>query len=87
MSLFKQLFGRKESQSGSVAKNRLKVILVHDRVDLSPGKMDQLKRDLAAVISKYVEVDQDGIDIALTDSKRQSRLTAHIPVTGLARQK
>ena len=86
MSLFKQLFGRRVAQSGKVAKTRLKVILVHDRVDLSPGKMDQLKRDLAAVISKYVEIDQGGIDLALTDANRQSRLTAHIPVTGLSRQ-
>jgi cell division topological specificity factor len=87
MSFFKRLFGREDSQSGDVARNRLQVILVHDRVDLSPGKMDQLKRDIAAVISRYVEVDQEGIDIALTDSNRRSRLTAHIPVTGQARSK
>lgn len=80
MSFFDRLLNRKGSNSGNVAKNRLQLVLVHDRVDLSPGKMDQLKDDLIQVISKYVEIDQHGIDIALTNNNRQSRLTAHIPV-------
>ena len=87
MKLLYRLFGRKEPNSREVARNRLKVILVHDRVNLSPGKMEQLKDDLVEVISKYVEIDQDGIDIALTASNRQSRLTAEFPVIGLSRQK
>lgn len=88
MTFFNKLFGRGEPKSRDLAKNRLQVILVHDRVDLSPGKMEQLKNELAGVISKYVEIDPDGIDIALTNTNRQSKLTAQIPVTGgLARQK
>ncbi|HRV96679.1 MAG TPA: cell division topological specificity factor MinE [Anaerolineae bacterium] len=83
MSFFDRLLGRKESNSSNVAKNRLQLVLVHDRVDLSPGKMDQLKDDLIEVISKYVEIDQHGIDIALTNSNRQSRLTAQIPVVNV----
>ncbi|MCB0169422.1 MAG: cell division topological specificity factor MinE [Anaerolineae bacterium] len=83
MSFFDRLLGRKKSNSSNVAKNRLQLVLVHDRVDLSPGKMDQLKDDLIEVISKYVEIDQHGIDIALTNSNRQSRLTAQIPVVNV----
>lgn len=83
MSFFDRLLGRTGSNSGNVAKNRLQLVLVHDRVDLSPGKMDQLKDDLIQVISKYVEIDQDGIDIAFTNSNRQSRLTAQIPVVNV----
>lgn len=83
MSFFDRLLGRTESNSSQVAKNRLQLVLVHDRVDLSPGKMDQLKDDLIEVISKYVEIDQHGIDIALTNSNRQSRLTAQIPVVNV----
>ena len=82
MSLFNRLLGRNEPNSRAMARNRLKVILVHDRVDLSPGKMEQLKHDLAIVISKYVEIDQDGIELALTDTNRQSHLTAQFPVVG-----
>jgi cell division topological specificity factor len=87
MGLFNRFLGRDEQKSRQVARNRLKVILVHDRVNLSPGKMDQLKDDLVEVISRYVEIDRDGIDIALTASNRQSRLTAQFPVIGLSRQK
>ena len=82
MKFLNRLFGRSESKSGAIAKNRLQLVLVHDRVDLSPGEMDLLKDELIQVISKYVEIDQGGIEIALTNNNRQSRLTAHIPVTG-----
>ena len=88
MTFLDRIFGRRESKSRDLAKDRLQVILVHDRVDLSPGKMEQLKSELAEVISKYVAIDPDGIDISLTDSNRQSKLTAQIPVTGgVARQR
>ena len=82
MNLFSRLFGQGEPKSGTVAKNRLQLVLVHDRINLSPGKMDQLKDELIEVISKYVEIDQEGIDIVLTNDKRQSSLTAHFPVVG-----
>jgi cell division topological specificity factor MinE len=49
--------------------------------------MEQLKKELVEVISKYVEIDPHGIDITLTNTNRQSQLTAHVPVTGTARQK
>lgn len=82
MSVFTRLFGRKETSS-TVAKNRLQLVLVHDRVDLTPGKMEQMKDELIQVISKYVEIDRQGIDIALTKNNNQSRLTAHIPLLGV----
>jgi cell division topological specificity factor len=82
MNIFNRLFGRSEPKSGSVAKNRLQLVLVHDRVNLSPGEMNLLKDELIQVISKYVEIDQQGIEISLSNNNRQSRLTAHFPVTG-----
>ena len=86
MNLFQRLLGGPEPTSRDVAKNRLQLVLVHDRVNLSPEKMNELKDKLIAVISEYVEIDHSGIEIALTKQGRQSRLTAHIPVVG-ARQK
>jgi cell division topological specificity factor len=79
MSIFGRWFGQKQNSS-SVAKSRLQLVLVHDRVDLSPGKMDEMKDELIAVISKYVDIDQKGIDIVLSEDNSQSRLTAHIPL-------
>ena len=81
MNSLNRLFGRPKNSS-NVAKNRLRQTLVHDRANLSPGKMDHLRADLAQVISRYVEIDQDRLNIALTDANRQSCLTAHVPVIG-----
>jgi cell division topological specificity factor len=86
MNILNRLLGRAEPTSREVAKDRLRLVLVQDRVNLSSEKMNELKDDLIKVISKYVEIDRDGIEISLTQSARQSRLTANIPVVG-ARQK
>lgn len=86
MNLLNRLLGRGEPTSREIAKDRLRLVLVQDRVNLSAEKMNELKDDLIKVISKYVEIDRDGIEIALTQTARQSRLTANIPVVG-ARQK
>jgi cell division topological specificity factor len=86
MNILNRLLGRVEPTSRDIAKDRLRLVLVQDRVNLSSEKMNELKDDLIKVISKYVEIDRDGIEISLTQNARQSRLTANIPVVG-ARQK
>ncbi len=85
MNIINRLLGRRKTSSKDIAKDRLQLVLVHDRVNLSQDKMGQLKDDLIRIISKYVEIDQEGINISLTKSGRQSRLTADIPIVG-ARQ-
>ncbi len=57
---------------------------MQDRVNLSPEKMNELKDELIQLISKYVEIDREGIDISLTKAGRRSRLTANIPVIGMS---
>jgi cell division topological specificity factor len=86
MNIFNRLLGRGEPTSRDIAKDRLRLVLVQDRVNLSSEKMNELKDELIRVISNYVEIDRNGIEISLTQSARQSRLTANIPVVG-ARQK
>lgn len=83
MSVFNWLLGRSERTSREIAKDRLQLVLVQDRVNLSPEKMNYLKDDLIKTISRYVEIDRDGIEISLTKSGRHSRLTADIPIIGL----
>ena len=79
MNLFQRLFGG-EPKSRDMAKDRLQLVLVQDRMNLPPHKMDQLKDELIQVISKYVEIEQDGIEISLAKMGRRSQLTANIPV-------
>jgi len=86
MNFFNRLLGNGGTKSGTIAKNRLQLVLVQDRVNLSPARMDLLKDDLIEVISKYVDIDTDRIDISLTNTNRQSQLIANIPVVG-SRQK
>jgi cell division topological specificity factor len=82
MSLASRLFGSRKSSSREIAKDRLQLVLVQDRVNVSPRLLQSLKDELIDVISKYVEIDVDATEISLQHSKRQSRLTADIPIVG-----
>lgn len=88
MDIFK-FFSRKKEKSKNVAKERLKLVLVHDRSQFSPKVLDMIKEDVIKVISKYADIDEDEIDITLTrmkkekDSKAMSALVANIPIKKL----
>jgi len=78
-------FFRKKT-SGSVAKDRLKLVLVSDRANCSPEIMEQMKNDIIQVISKYVEIDIEGLDIKITQTESEGNngtvpaLYANIPI-------
>jgi len=70
MGIISRLFGRKQPPSSQVAKERLQLVLIHDRVKLSPDVLQKMKDDLVTAISKYLDIDREGIQITLTQSKR-----------------
>lgn len=75
-----RVFGRTPKQgTGATAKERLQFILVHDRINLPPDRLEMMKKEILEVISKYVEVDGSGIDIALHNRQRDSLLVAEVP--------
>lgn len=85
--IFKFCF--KNRQSKSIALDRLKVLLISDRVDCNPDIMDMLKEDMAKVISKYLEIDTDSINIEIKKNPRdkstyQARLCANVPVKSVS---
>jgi cell division topological specificity factor len=86
MGFLNRVFGGRQQSSREIAKQRLQLVLVHDRVKISPAMLDKLKDELITVISRYVEIDADSVEVTFTQSKRQSRLTADIPVLGPARR-
>lgn len=86
MGFLDRLFGRREPSSSVVAKERLKLVLVHDRVKLSAAALEQMKDELITVISRYVAIDPSGVEVTFSQSRRESRLTADIPVVGPAGQ-
>ena len=72
MGFWDRLLGRKPS-SGQVAKDRLQLVLVHDRSELlglSPEIMEQMRDELIMVLSKYVEINREEMDISLTQATR-----------------
>ena len=73
------LLGRRPRSSAQDAKDRLQFILFHDRIDLSPEQLENMKREILEVISKYVSVEQERVDIALQQRQRDSLIVAEIP--------
>ena len=75
---------RKKS-SGEVAKDRLKLLLVSDRANCSPELMEQIKNDIIQVISKYMDIDAQGLDIQITETGNGvvPALFANIPIKDL----
>jgi cell division topological specificity factor len=80
MSLFNKARNREQVGSKEIAKERLRLVLIHDRTDISPIMLEALKADLIAVISEHLEIDRAGIEITLSESKGRSRLLATIPI-------
>lgn len=78
-------FTRKKSATS--AKERLQLVLVHDRTDLTPGQLEELKDDLLKVISKYIEIDPDAVQIGLERDGREQRLVADIPIRATTRNR
>lgn len=70
--------------SKDVAKERLKLILIHDRADLSPELLDEIKEEILNVIAKYVEIDNSDVEVKLTktnvDEGNSPALVANIPI-------
>ena len=68
------------SDARSDACNRLKLVLMHDRTQLSPVMMEQLRDELVEVISKYVEIDRSALDLNLESESNTIALVANIPI-------
>jgi cell division topological specificity factor len=75
-----RLTGRRIAASANTAKERLKLVLVHDRSDVSPAVVEVLKDEIITVISQHVDIDRDRVAFSLTENNRESRLVAEIPL-------
>ncbi len=78
-------FFRRKS-SCRIAKDRLRILLISDRVNCSPEMMELIKKDIAGVISKYMKIDTDQMEIMISTRKGNQRdakapvLCANIPI-------
>lgn len=72
-------------KSGSVAKERLQLVLIHDRNDISPEILNALRADLINTIKKYLEIDENNIELDLNREEHSVALLASIPLKNLHR--
>ena len=78
-----KIFGKSEKTSGQIAKERLRVVLIHDRASVSPELMEVIKNEIINVLSKYMDVQKKGIEISLANDDDSVALVANIPVNNM----
>lgn len=82
----------KKKTSKDIAKDRLKLVLVSDRAGVSPEIMEQMKNDIICVINKYIEIDEEGLEINISQTDSDSHngsvpvLYANIPIKDMKKQ-
>lgn len=79
-SFWDRLRGRHDTTSADTARDRLKLVLVSDRSDISPEKLAQLQNEIIEVIKRYLEVDDAHVHIKLEQRARENYLVADIPL-------
>lgn len=70
----------KSFSSKKIAKERLRLVLLHDRTSLTPEILDSLKGDLIEVISRYMVIDQENLEVNLSTEEESVALVANIPI-------
>jgi len=75
-----KIFKRRKNSDREIAAQRLRLVLAHDRANLSPGMLDMLKDEIIAVISRHLEIDADKVEVNFTEDQREMRLVADIPL-------
>jgi cell division topological specificity factor len=78
-------FRRKKSANN--AKERLRLVLIHDRTDLTPAQLESLKDELVEAISHYVQIEPEAVTIKLSQEGREQRLLADIPLRATGRRR
>ena len=80
--LINKLLGR-ETASANTARERLQLVLAHDRVDmnsLSTDLLDKMRKEILDVVAKYVEIDFEEVAVSLETEDRMTALVANLPI-------
>lgn len=80
-----RIFGRDQTSSKNIAKERLRLVLIHDRATITPEVMMMLKEDLIKVIREYLVIDEEALSVSLENDTDEIALVANIPIKGLRR--
>lgn len=80
-------FRGRRSSGKEIAEQRLRLILAHDRANISPGMLEILKDELIKVISRHLDVDPEKVEVKLTQDQHETRLIADIPLRTITRSR
>ena len=80
MGVFEFMVGRKKPTPGEMAKERLKVVLVHDRLKVNPEVLEMIRAEVLSVISKRLEVDEQQMQVLLTREGGADKLQTDVPI-------
>lgn len=80
-----RVLGKDSPTSRHHAKERLRLVLVHDRATISPYMINRLKKDLFKVISNYMIVVEDEMEVFLDQNDRAVALKANVPIKQIRR--
>ncbi len=80
MGLFDFMSGRKKPRPGELAKERLKVVLVQDRMKINPEVLELIKADLLTVISRRLDIDEQHVELTMAREDRWDKLHANVPI-------
>jgi cell division topological specificity factor len=83
IELLERLFGRDQNTSRTKVKQRLKFILAHDRAAISPQIFEQMRREIMQVVSKYVELEEENIEINLESDRDLTAVIASLPIRAI----
>ncbi len=71
---------KEETSAKDVACNRLRVVLMQDRTNLTPELMERMRKELVELLSKYLEMDKEALELNLEQDGDQVALMLSIPV-------
>ena len=79
LDFLQRLLGR-QNPSADTAKQRLQLVLAHDRSDLNPELLEQMRREILEVVQRYVEIDLEESDVNLSTEDQVTALMATLPI-------
>ncbi len=84
LDAIKRFFG--ERKSGKVAKDRMQIVLLHDRLCIEPEVMEKIKNDIIVVLSRYMEIDHQTIDVRVEQGRDYAALVSNVHVKRVFRR-
>lgn len=83
--IISRIFFRENAGSREVARERLRLVLIHDRASVSPNFLNAMKEELIRVIREYMDIDEDSLVVNFENEDDSVALVANIPIRGFRR--